>query len=160
MIRVGLVDEADSRELRRSVLRPHLRLTDVLPGDNQPDATHLAAVDDNGAVLSTCLLHPAPCPWRDDAAGAAGWRLMQMATAPEARGQGLGGLVVEAAADHLNRIGVPLVWCHARQRAVPFYERHGFVTYGDVFVEYPAPDQPVPHLRMARELLPPATSSG
>lgn len=158
MIRVGLVDGADSRELRRSVLRPHLRLTDVLPGDDRPDATHIAAVDEDGTVLSACVLHSAPCPWRDDAAGA--WRLMQMATTAAARGQGLGGRVVDVAVDHLSRHGVPLVWCYARQRAVPFYARHGFETYGDVFVEYPEPGKPVPHLRMARELSAAATASG
>lgn len=160
MIRVGIIDAADSRELRRRILRPHLRLTDVLPGDDRPDATHLAAVDEDETVLSACVLHSAPCTWRDDEAAANAWRLMQMATAPEARGRGIGGLVVDAAVDHLIRIGVPLVWCHARERAVPFYARHGFEGYGELFVEYPEPGKPVPHLRMCRELPVAAAASG
>lgn len=160
MIRAGLIEGADSRELRRRVLRPHLSPTDPLPGDDRPDAVHIGAVNEGGVVVSTCLVQSEPCYWRDDADAARAWRLKQMATVPELRGCGYGALVVRAVAEYLVGIGVPLVWCHAREAAVPFYRGQGFSVYGDVFVEYPASDQPVPHVRMARELSPSVTSSG
>lgn len=143
---VGVVDPATTRELRRSVLRPHLGRGDALPGDDLPDAVHLGARDDDGTVIGTCFVHPEPCLWRPDLPGA--WRLMQMATAPERRGQGVGAAVLNAAVDYARGQGAPALWCNARQTAVPFYARHGFRGHGEVFLD----PQAIPHLRMAREL--------
>ena len=85
MIAVEVVDPARTRELRRSVLRPHVPPDAPLPGDDLSDAIHLGAVVD-GAVLSTCFVFAEACPWRP--ADGPAWHLRQMATAPEARGQG------------------------------------------------------------------------
>jgi GNAT superfamily N-acetyltransferase len=154
VIHVGLIDGADSRELRRRVMRPNLSLDDPLPGDDLSDAVHIGAIDDD-VVVGTCFVSPQPCYWRAD--GAAAWRLRQMATAPERQGQGIGTAVLRAAVDHLRRIGVPLLWCHAREAAVGFYARNGFRGHGDIFLES---QHAIPHLRMARELPPVSTSSG
>jgi GNAT superfamily N-acetyltransferase len=154
VIHVGLIDGADSRELRRRVLRPNLTPQDPLPGDELTDGVHIGAVDGE-TVVGTCYVAPAPCYWRPD--GVDAWRLRQMATAPERQGQGIGSAVLRAAVDHLGRIGVSLVWCHAREAAVDFYTRHGFRGYGEIFLD---PEHPIPHLRMARELPPASTSSG
>jgi GNAT superfamily N-acetyltransferase len=154
VIRVGLIDGADSRDLRRRVLRPNLSPTDPLPGDDLVDGVHIGAVDE-GLVVGTCFVSPVPCYWRAD--GADGWRLRQMATAPERQGEGIGTAVLNAALDHLVRIGVRLVWCHAREDAIGFYARNGFDGYGDIFID---PHHPIPHLRMARELPLASTSSG
>lgn len=157
-MRVGLIDGADSRELRRIVLRPQLGSDDPLPGDELTAGVHIGAVDDDGTVVGTCFLYPDPCPWRPD--GDDAWHLRQMATAPQRQGQGIGAAVLGAAVDYLERIGAPLVWCHARESAVPFYSRYGFQAYGTLFDEYPVPGLPVPHLRMWRELSTGLTSSG
>lgn len=154
MIRVGLIDAADSRELRRRVLRPHLAPDDPLPGDELSDGVHLGAVDDDGTVVGTGFIYPDPCYWRADGGGA--WHLRQMATAPARQGQGIGGAVLAAAVEYLTQREVPLVWCHARESAVPFYARHGFHGYGEIFID---PQHPIPHLRMERELPGAATSS-
>ena len=153
MIHVGLIDGADSRELRRRVLRPTLTPQDPLPGDELTTGVHIGAMDD-GTVVGTCFVYPDPCYWRAD--GADAWHLRQMATAPERQGQGIGSAVLAAAVDHLVRIGVPLVWCHARAEAVTFYARHGFRGHGDIFLD---PQHPIPHLRMERELRDTATTS-
>jgi GNAT superfamily N-acetyltransferase len=158
VIRVGLIDAADSRELRRRVLRPEFGPDDQLPGDDLVDGVHVGAVDDGETVVGTCFIYPDRCYWRSD--GADAWHLRQMATAPEFRGQGIGGAVLAAAVAFLEQREVPLVWCHAREEAIGFYARHGFRGYGDLFID---PQHPIPHLRMWRELrepLTPATSSG
>jgi GNAT superfamily N-acetyltransferase len=158
VIRLGLIDPGDSRELRRRVLRPHLRPGDPLPGDELVGGVHVGALEADGTVVATCYIYPDACYWR--ANGAEAWHLRQMATAPERQGQGLGGAVLAAAIEYLEQHAVPLVWCHAREQAVPFYAGHGFHGYGDLFDEFPLPGPPVPHLRMWRELATPATSSG
>jgi GNAT superfamily N-acetyltransferase len=154
VIHVGLIDGADSRELRRLVLRPKLSPQDPLPGDDLADGVHIGAVED-GVVVGTCYVSPVPCYWRSD--GSDAWRLRQMATAPDRQWQGIGSTVLRAAVDYVASVGVRLIWCHAREEAVGFYARNGFSGYGDIFLD---PHHPIPHLRMARELSPASTSSG
>lgn len=78
-----------------------------------------------------------------------------MATEPDRRGQGLAGQVLEAAAGYAGAHGAELLWCSARDRAVPFYARHGFAQHGAIFMDARA----VPHRLMARELFAVADSS-
>ena len=79
---------------------------------------------------------------------APGWRVRGMATAPAARGRGLGALVLAALIDHARAQGAELIWCAARPRAVPLYERAGFVPEGE---QYDVPDLG-PHRRMRLSL--------
>ncbi|MCL2780572.1 MAG: GNAT family N-acetyltransferase [Actinomycetia bacterium] len=128
---IGVVDQALTRALRRAVLRPELSPNDPLPGDDVPDAVHFAALSPTGEALSTCFVFPAPCPWQPERAGA--WQMRQMATQPACRGQGIGGAVLTAVAEHLTAAGAPLAWCQARLVAVPFYEHHGWLAHGAVY---------------------------
>jgi GNAT superfamily N-acetyltransferase len=160
MVTVGVIDEALTRELRRSVLRPELPAGSALPGDDLPGAVHLgAAADGDGdgdgdvTVLSTCFLYPDPCPWLP---GRPAWHLRQMATLPHRRGEGLGGAVLDAAVAYAHEAGAELLWCNARERAVPFYLRHGFAPHGPIFSDE---RHTVPHQRLWRELSPAPTSS-
>jgi GNAT superfamily N-acetyltransferase len=164
MITVGVVDEALTRELRRSVLRPELPAGAALPGDDLPGAVHLAALaragdrddeDDDTAVtaLSTCFIYPDPCPWLP---GRSAWHLRQMATLAHRRGAGLGASVLQAAATYAHDAGAGLLWCNARERAVPLYTRHGFTPHGEVFTDE---RHPIPHQQLWRELSAAPTSS-
>lgn len=145
-MRVEVIEEHRSRELRRSVLRPSLPPGAPLPGDEVPDAVHLAAVDDDGTVVCTCFVYADPCPWLPDVPA---WHLRQMATAPDRRSAGHGRAVVEAAVDHCRNAGADVLWCNARETAAGFYERLGFVRHGAVFTDE---RHTIPHVRMWRDL--------
>ncbi len=146
MITVGVVAPERTRELRRGVLRPELGPGDPLPGDELTGCVHLAATDGGGQVVCTCFVYPEPAPWLPDRTGA--WRLRQMATAPERRGQGIGGLVLEASMAYVRDQLATLLWCTARVSAARFYRRHGFRTHGTQFAD----GRGVPHLQMYLEL--------
>ena len=149
-------------DLRWRVLRRHQRLEEVaLSGDEDPDTAFFVARDAaSRAVVATASVQREAPPWepqarrgRDHAgpdgrlevpsdarlaAGKAGvnaWRLRAMATADGLRGQGLGRRVLDAVIDHASAEGGGLLWCGARSRAVPFYERAGFSTLGDFYEE-------------------------
>ena len=47
---------------------------------------------------------------------------------PEHRGRGLGGALVAAAVEEAGRLGAARVTVHSGRRAVPLYERLGFVS--------------------------------
>lgn len=152
----------ETLDLRWRVLRPHQRLEEVaLQGDEDPDTAFYVARDAASRdVLATASVQREAPPWaaharhgRDHAGPdapfevpavarlAAGsetenaWRLRAMATGDSFRGQGLGRLVLDAIIGHVAALGGGLLWCGAQIHAVPFYERAGFSTLGDVYEE-------------------------
>ena len=70
-----------------------------------------------------------------------------MATKAGLRSRGYGDRVLRGLLDYVASAGGTLVWCDARIPAVPFYERFGFGTVGEVFVR-----EGVEHRAMWREL--------
>jgi len=132
------VTAAETRPLRREVLRPHQRLDEVgFAGDGVEGAAHFGAFV-NGEMVATATVHP------DEG----GWRLRGMATRDGFRGRGLGGALVEACIAHAQKSGGTMMWCNARLKAADFYRRFGFEARGEVF-ELPRIG---PHLYMWRAL--------
>ena len=123
------VDGRQSRELRRTVLRPHLAAEAFLPGDDLPQAIHLGAFD-GPSLVSTCLVFAETCRWQPTRPA---WRLRSMATDPAARGTGAGRAVLRAAAATARQHGAELLWCEAREDAVGFYQRCGWQLHGERF---------------------------
>jgi predicted GNAT family N-acyltransferase len=129
-VRVEAVPATVTFPLRQRVLRPHQQLEQLaLPGDDDPDTCHVAALTPTGEVVGTANVRREPPPW--EASTGAGWRLRGMATIWECRGQGIGTRLLEAALSHVVDRGGGLVWCNARVPAQRFYERAGFVTRGE-----------------------------
>jgi GNAT superfamily N-acetyltransferase len=142
VISVELVDPARTRSLRRRVLRPGLSPDEPLPGDDRPDAVHIAALD-GWVVVGTCFVFRDPCPWRP--ADEPAWHLRQMATAPDRRGEGVGTAVLRYAADYVRAAGGVLVWANARETAGGFYAAHGWLAEGGTFTDT---EHTIPHRRM------------
>jgi GNAT superfamily N-acetyltransferase len=171
-VSVEQVAPAETFELRQKVLRPHQTVAEMgFEKVAKPTTGCFAArAVGTGEILSTASAQPELPPW-DPAApvratqaapapaeipqaavAAAGkenelaWRLRAMATSEQMRGQGLGKLVLDAVIDHVARNDGRLLWCNARIRAVPFYERAGFATLGEFW------DEPTvgPHIVMWR----------
>jgi GNAT superfamily N-acetyltransferase len=97
------------------------------PADGQ--AVHFG-VFSSGALVSVITAHP------DQSGlftGAGQWRIRGMATDAAAQGRGYGGMALRALLAWSRQEGVPLLWCNARERAIPFYERHGFQVVGERF---------------------------
>lgn len=148
---IRTVDGSVTSDLRRRVLRPSWPAGSAMHGDREPGAVHVAAFDDDGVVVGTCLVLPAPFPYGP---GPGQWQLRGMATADGLRGRGIGGDVLAGAVAEISARGGTLVWCGARTTAVPFYERHGFAAVG---AEYTQEETGLPHFTMWRAVEPAAT---
>jgi predicted GNAT family N-acyltransferase len=143
LIRPITADE--TRPLRQRVLRPHQTLEELgYPGDDDSETVHLGAFAGEVLVAIASLYHEAPRD-RDEPSA---WRLRGMATAPEIRGGGFGGRILEAAVEHARAQGGSFVWCNARVPVADFYRRYGFRIEGGVF-ELAGIG---PHVYMARDL--------
>jgi GNAT superfamily N-acetyltransferase len=58
------------------------------------------------------------------------WFLAGIGVDPAQRGSGLGGLLLAACLERIDGTGLPVYLESSDDRAVPFFERHGFVTTG------------------------------
>lgn len=111
-------------DLRHRVLRAgRPRSTASFSGDELPGTRHWRVARD-GRTIAVVSVMKAPFP---DGAGP-GHQLRGMAVDPDLQGQGIGGVLVRGVQDaHAS------LWCNARIRAVPFYQRHGWQILGEAF---------------------------
>jgi uncharacterized protein (TIGR02453 family) len=123
-----------TRPLRQAVLRPHQSLAEL--ASHEPAGSLAVGAFDGEQLVGVGLVGPEGEPGT--------WRIRGMATVPEARGRGAGTAVLAALVRHAASEGAAAVWCNARLRAIPLYERAGLEVVSDVF-EPPAIG---PHVRM------------
>jgi GNAT superfamily N-acetyltransferase len=130
------VSLADTRPLRQAVLRPHQPVA-AMAADESPGA-YAAGAFSAGALVAVGLVAPD--------GGRGSWRVRGMASAPDARGRGAGGAVLEALVAHALSHGATRLWCNARLPARSLYERAGFRVVSE---EFELPDIG-PHVLMER----------
>lgn len=120
---VRQVPLSETRALRRAVLRPHQTMEELAAHEGA-QAFAVGAFD-HGELIAVGFV--------TSEGGAGAWRIRGMATAGEHRGRGAGTAVLEALVDHAAEQGATRIWCNARTRAVPLYERAGFTKASDEF---------------------------
>jgi GNAT superfamily N-acetyltransferase len=145
-------------ELRQRVLRPHQRIEEMnYFGDHDADTAHFGAfVGDELLSIGSIYLAPLRGPHASLPDDGRTWQLRGMATAPGRSGGGLGAAVLKAAIEHAaahpvgraTGSGGSAMWCNAREVALGFYEKFGFVAVSGIF-ELPGIG---PHKVMTRAL--------
>lgn len=74
-------------------------------------------------------------------------RMKRVAVVEELQGQGIGGALLAYCEDLARRQGLTEIFCHARDSAIAFYDKHGFTREGDYFEEVT-----ILHLKMHKSL--------
>lgn len=121
------------RPLRLEVLRAGMVNKSVIfDGDDEPTTVHFGACNDAGEIIgvSTWMQRPFQL-----APHLQGLQLRGMATAIKMQGLGVGALLLNAGLQYGLEIGCDLMWANARDAALNFYNRHGFSTVGEGFIE-------------------------
>jgi GNAT superfamily N-acetyltransferase len=117
-MKIEAIPSSKTWALRQSVLRPHQTLSEMqYPGDEDESSRHFGAWEDK-TLLGIASLYKEALP---EIPGTLGWRLRGMAVAPERRGQGIGAQLVEACIAYARKEGGRVLWCNAREGALPFY---------------------------------------
>ncbi len=126
-LHIGVTDDiATCRALRRAVFIEEQGVPEADEVDDQDDqAVHLLARLDGVPVGTARLL----------AYGGTG-KVGRVCVLQSARGTGLGAALMQQTVAQFRAMpGVTKVTLGAQLTAVPFYERLGFVPYGDVFLD-------------------------
>ena len=132
-IHIRPMTSLEVRPLRFEVLRAGMvNQTVHFDGDDDPTTIHLGAFDQdqNNVGVSTWMQRPFPLAEEHKAL-----QLRGMATAVNVQGQGIGALLLVAGQSHGREIGAHLIWANARDAALNFYNRHGYSTVGEGFIE-------------------------
>lgn len=136
MIEIVEVPAAQTFPLRAAVLRANIPLNEVSFGDETvPDSRHFGAFID-GELVGAGYISPVSEPediGADDAATAGGWQLRGMSVDENYRGRGIGRAIILACVQAAREENAPVLWCNARVRAVPLYQREEFIGVGEVF---------------------------
>lgn len=74
-------------------------------------------------------------------------KMKQVAVAFDEQGKGIGRELVFASEQFAKQKGFSLMYCHARDTAVPFYKKSGYKVVGDMFTEVT-----IPHYAMEKLL--------
>lgn len=150
---IQAISAAMTRPLRARVLRPGQPPEQLIyPGDDAPDSLHAGAIYDGqivGIASVSRQMPPAIFTQSDDDLTVC-WQLRGMATAPEVRGQGWGGRLLQVIIGHAAAHGGTFLWCNARTSVLGFYRHYGFTARGDEFMTPNAG----PHYFMYRLLQP------
>jgi len=140
---VGL---SDIMQLRIAVLRKGTPATDCnYPEDSFPDIVHFGIIHE-GTAVATSTWFMSECP---EKLGVSAMQLKGMAVADELQGAGLGALLINAGLDLAKERGATIAWARARDSAMGFYERLGFASAGEGFIDGPTA---MPHHIVVRTL--------
>ena len=109
--------------IRRKVFVDEEGVDPDLEYDKEEESHHYLLLEDGKAV--------ATARWRETEKGI---KLERFAVVPELRNHGLGGIILKEVLKDVMKLG-KTVYLHSQLRAVPFYERNGFVKQGEIFYE-------------------------
>ena len=118
--------------LRMSVLRDGPPSQDPrYAEDDTVGSVHLGLRESGVLVACSTWL---PRPWPLDQAAPA-TQLRGMAVVKHLQSKGLGNILLQAGITRAKALESTYVWARARDRALYFYERNGFETIGDQFID-------------------------
>ena len=113
-------------DLRFEVLREGLpRGSEHYPGIDDDSRTKFLCAYEDGVLVGCSTLQV------DEREGCK-YRITGMAVSPDSRNRGIGSSIVKGLQEFAQSQDTG-IWCNARIRAVPMYERCGFVIISDVF---------------------------
>mgnify|MGYP005840413817 CR=1 FL=1 len=117
------------RPLRYAILRPDEPPEhSIYPGDDAPEARHIAVYEDGRLVGVASVLHQPPPGESDPLA----WRVRGVATLPDVRGRHYGVGMMRRLVVYAAQQGGTRMWGYGRLEVKGFYERLGFRYEGEV----------------------------
>ncbi|MFD1294414.1 GNAT family N-acetyltransferase [Lutibacter holmesii] len=143
MINIKKISAEDTYAIRLEVLRENIPLPYKFNGDFDENTFHLGAFSNNKLIAVSSFMSMSKTEFKG-----LQYQLRGMATLQSFHGKGAGKLMVKKAVELLKANSIDVLWCNAREVAVPFYLKQGFTVVGELFdIEFVGP-----HYVMKKEL--------
>ena len=112
-----------AHQIRHLVFVVGQNCPEELEWEYEEDSTHFLVLD-NGISVATARHRKTE----------KGYKLERFAVLESERGKGYGNIVLKAILNDLSSFN-GLIYMHAQKQVLPFYEKLGFITEGDIFEE-------------------------
>jgi len=129
---VAEVPTAEVLVLRMSVLRDGTPSQDPRYAEDDTEGSVHLGIRDSGVLIACSTWLPRPWPLDVEVPAT---QLRGMAVAKHLQSKGLGRMLLQVGIDRAVSMGSTYVWARARDNALYFYERNGFATVGDQFID-------------------------
>ncbi|MBU2950313.1 GNAT family N-acetyltransferase [Tamlana agarivorans] len=120
----------ESYKVRQPVLRPGRPITScVFDGDDLTTTIHLGIYEHHN-IIGVCsffkndhkeLPHPKQ------------YQLRGMAVMESFQGKGIGNQILSYGESLMKEKNIKVIWCNARETALPFYKKSGYEIFGNAF---------------------------
>ncbi len=129
MVLIESITAEETLPIRQSVLRPgRPKMECIFEGDHAPQTFHLGAFTDDTLVgIASFVVDNNPY------FSGKQYRLRGMAVLPEYRGKNFGKELVAFGEKLIQEKGFDVLWFNAREVALNFYSRLGFISEGEPF---------------------------
>jgi len=131
----SLVEQVPTAEvlvLRMAVLRDGTPSQDPRYAEDDTDGSVHLGIRESGVLIACSTWLPRPWPLDVDVPAT---QLRGMAVEKHLQSKGLGRILLQAGIDRAASTGSTYVWARARDNALYFYEKNGFATVGDQFID-------------------------
>jgi GNAT superfamily N-acetyltransferase len=118
--------------VRQAVLRQGLPIeASIFDKDEDPHTAHFGAFIGNTVIGCASLVRNTHTRFKPEFTQIA--QLRGMAVLPEHRDGGIGGLLLRAVETKGIEESIEVLWFNARIKAVPFYEKNGYIREGEAY---------------------------
>lgn len=132
MMIIKQVNAAAILTVRQAVLRQGLPIeASIFDKDEDRHTAHFGAFIGDTVIGCASLVRNAHARFSPEFTQIA--QLRGMAVLPEHRDGGIGGLLLRAVETKATEDGLEVLWFNARIKAVPFYEKNGYIKEGDAY---------------------------
>ena len=137
IINHGSAEYKAAVKLREGILRKPLGLT-FLPEELEAEKEHIQIAGFQGdEVISTAVLVP---EGKD-------YKMQRVVVKQGVQDSGIGSKMMGFCEDRAKKHGFKTIYCHARDSAMNFYLKNGYMAEGDYFDE-----DTIPHIKMRKML--------
>jgi GNAT superfamily N-acetyltransferase len=128
MVVIKQISTEETYAIRLETLRKGIDLPVQFSGDFDSETFHLGVFEDDELKGISSFMKTT-----NKLFDASQYQLRGMATLPSARGKGFGRLMLQYSFSHLREKKINTLWCNAREIALDFYLKEGFIQKGASF---------------------------
>jgi predicted GNAT family N-acyltransferase len=125
---VKIISAKDTYFVRLELLRNNSPISHEFSGDNDSDTFHLGVFSEGNIVSVSSYMKSS-----NNKFSGTQYQLRGMATTTSFQGKGCGKIMIKKAEAILKEKSIDIIWCNAREVALEFYQKQGFILVGSLF---------------------------